>query len=70
MSSTTDLDRLRALRERLEGRLRDPLTSDRDLAALAVQYRATIADLARLDGSTVASPLDDLAKRRSRRSSS
>lgn len=65
-----DVARLRALRDRLEGVLRDLATSPRDLAAVAREYRQVLAALAELAPGPGASALDEIAARRSKRGAS
>ncbi len=60
----TDLERLTALRGRLEAVLHDPETSARDLAAVSREYRQTLAQLAEVSPSAAGSALDEIAARR------
>lgn len=66
----TDVERLTALRSRLEGVLNDPDTSPRDLAAVSREYRLLIAQLADIADPAAGSPLDEIATRRAQRGAS
>ncbi len=63
----SDLERLTALRERLEAALADPGTSARDLAAVSREYRQTLVQLAEVSPSPAGSALDEIAARRVQR---
>jgi hypothetical protein len=66
----TDQERLTALRSRLEGVLKDPGTSPRDLAALSREYRQLVAQLADIAAPASGSALDEISARRVRRGAS
>lgn len=66
----TDIDRLQALRGRLEARLADPATTARDLAAVSREYRQLLVQLSAIAPSAKASPADEIAARRSKRTAS
>ena len=68
--ATTDLDRLTALRGRLEAVLADPTTSARDLASVSREYRQTLVQLGELAPSEATSPADEIAARRAKRGAS
>ena len=68
--ATTDLDRLTALRGRLEAVLADPTTSARDLASVSREYRQTLVQLGELAPSETTSPADEIAARRAKRGAS
>lgn len=68
--TTTDKDRLEALRGRIEGVLEDPSTTPRDLATCAREYRLLLAALSEQSGTVAGSPLDEIAKRRAERGAS
>ena len=63
----TDLERLTALRVRLEGVLNDAGTSPRDLAALSREYRLLVVQLADISPPASGSALDEIATRRVQR---
>lgn len=69
-SPGTDLDRLEALRGRLEAVLADSGTSARDLAAVSREYRQTLVQLAELGPAAAGSALDEIAERRAQRGAS
>jgi len=68
--ATTDLDRLTALRARLEAVLADPTTSARDLASVSREYRQTLVQLGELAPADESSALDEIAARRAKRGAS
>lgn len=68
--TTTDKDRLEALRGRIEGVLVDPSTSPRDLATCGREYRLLLAAISEHSGTTAGSRLDEIAKRRAERGAS
>ncbi len=68
--ATTDLDRLTALRGRLEAVLADPSTPVRDLAAVSREYRQTLVQLATMAPFDEVSPADEIAARRVKRGAS
>jgi hypothetical protein len=63
----TDRGRLEALRDILEGILRDPETSPRDLASVSREYRMALNALSSLAPSSGTSKLDEIAARRAKR---
>lgn len=63
----TDLERLTALRSRLESVLNDPETSPRDLAAVSREYRLLVAQLAEISPPASGSALDEITARRVQR---
>ncbi len=67
MSPGTDVERLTALRARLEAVMADPGTSARDLAAVSREYRQTLVQLAEVAPSPAGSALDEIAARRVQR---
>ena len=66
----TDLERLVALRGRIEGVLNNPETSARDLASLSREYRLLVAQLAEMAPPAAGSALDEIAARRQQRGAS
>lgn len=66
----SDLDRLTALRDRLEGVLHDPGTTARDLATVSREYRLTVTQIAAMAPVAAGSPLDEIAARRRQRGAS
>jgi len=66
----TDVERLTALRSRLEGVLNNPATSARDLAAVSREYRLLVAQLADIAEPAAGSALDEIATRRAQRGAS
>ena len=66
----TDLERLVALRGRLEGVLNDPGTSPRDLAAVSREYRLLVVQLADISPPAAGSALDEISTRRAQRGAS
>lgn len=60
----TDVERLTALRGRLEGVLNDPETAPRDLAAVSREYRLLVAQLADIADPAAGSALDEIWSRR------
>ena len=66
-SGPDDVARLEAVRDRLEAALSDPGTTPRDLATVSREYRLTLAALAEQAPSAKASPLDEIAAKRTKR---
>lgn len=64
---STDLERLTALRERLESVLRDPATTPRDLAAVSREFRLLLDTMAKAAPANEKSPLDEIAAKRKKR---
>ncbi len=62
-----DVERLTALRARLEAVLADPDTSARDLASVSREYRQTLVQLAEIAPAAAGSVLDEIAARRVQR---
>lgn len=67
MTDPTDIDRLRAVRERLQAVLDDPSTPPRDLATVSREYRLTLEAIAKLAPAASGSRLDEIAAKRRKR---
>lgn len=66
----SDVDRLEAVRARLETVLEDPDTHARDLATVAREYRILLEKLSLLRPSSGRSTVDEIAARRAKRATS
>ncbi|TKV61346.1 hypothetical protein FDO65_07035 [Nakamurella flava] len=66
----SDLERLTALRDRLEAVLNDAQTTPRDLSTVSREYRMTLAAIADLAPAAKGSPRDEIAARRAKRGAS